>query len=329
MKKLLLAFLLLALPALGQVVGGGGRAFVFVGAASGLPAACNVGQIAFATDATAGQNIYECASANTWTQQLGATPGGTTGQIQYNNSGVLAGKFVLPAANGTTGDFLTSSGSTTSAWTWTTPTTVGGSPAVGDIYYVSGTNTALTLADVAAGSMLCSGGVTTAPSYCNTLSSLVMTGALTPQTTGGIVGTTAANSANAGSVGEVATCTIATGSSVTLGTGTTSNVCSINTLSAGDWDCNGAVDFTFGATTSYTNLVGSISTTTATLGAQDSKFDYETAANVPTASADATWVLPTVRVNISSATQVFLVAQATFSISSLKAYGTLRCRRMR
>ncbi len=117
-------------------------------------------------------------------------------------------------------------------------------------------------------------------------------GSLTTSQTGGIVGTTTNNNANAGSVGEVQSCTVATGASVALTTNTTANICSINTLPAGDWDCAGAVDYTFGATTSYTNLVGGISTTSATLGGQDTKFDYETAPNVPTATADATWPLP-------------------------------------
>jgi hypothetical protein len=157
---------------------------------------------------------------------------------------------------------------------------------------------------------------------------VVATSTITPSQTAGIVGTTTNNSANAGSVGEVISSTIATGSSVSLSTGATSNITSIS-LTAGDWDCTGAVDFTFGATTSYTNLVGSISTTTGTLGAQDSKFDFETPAAVPTAGADATFALPVVRELLSGTTTVFLVAQGTFTVSTLKAYGTIRCRGVR
>lgn len=37
-----------------------------------LPAACTVGQRFFKTNATAGQNIYACTSANIWTQQGGS-----------------------------------------------------------------------------------------------------------------------------------------------------------------------------------------------------------------------------------------------------------------
>jgi hypothetical protein len=169
------------------------------------------------------------------------------------------------------------------------------------------------------------GNTAPAPGAFTTLSS---TGNFTPSQTNGIVGTTTNNNANAGSIGELVTSVIATGSSVTLATGVTSNITSVS-LTAGDWDCSGAVDFTFGATTSYTNLIGSISTTTGTIGGQDSKFDFETPASVPTAGADATFTLPIVRQLLSGTTTVFLVAQGTFTVSTLKAYGTIRCRRVR
>lgn len=147
---------------------------------------------------------------------------------------------------------------------------------------------------------------------------------------GGVVGTVTNDSATAGSVGELIsgtvvanTTSLSTGTSVNVGTGT--NI----TLTAGDWDCDGAVNFTYGATTSITNLAGGVSTTTGTLPAQDSFFDYETAAQVPTAGAVATWVVPTARVSVAGSTSVFLVTQATFTVSTVKAGGTIRCRRMR
>jgi len=152
--------------------------------------------------------------------------------------------------------------------------------------------------------------------------------AIIPDQTAGLTGTTTNNNANAGAVGEYVTATIATGASVALGTGVTSNITSIS-LTAGDWDVTGAVDFTFGATTSYTNLIGSVSTTTGTIGAQDSKFDFETPAAVPTAGADSTFPVPVVRFSLSGTTTVFLVAQGTFTVSTLKAYGTIRARRVR
>lgn len=37
-----------------------------------LPTNCSIGQLFFKTDATAGQAVYQCASANTWTQEGGS-----------------------------------------------------------------------------------------------------------------------------------------------------------------------------------------------------------------------------------------------------------------
>ena len=143
-----------------------------------------------------------------------------------------------------------------------------------------------------------------------------------------LFGTTTNDNAAAGSIGEYIKSTVATGASVALTTDVVANVTSVS-LTAGDWDCTGVVDFTFGATTSYTNLVGGISTTSATLGGQDTAFDFETPAAVPTAGADASWVVPTVRLSLAATTTVYLIAKGTFTVAGLNAYGTIRCRRVR
>jgi len=59
-----------------------------------LPATCVTGQEYFKTDVAAGSNKYLCTSANTWTPITGGgggTPGGSNGQIQYNNAGAFGG----------------------------------------------------------------------------------------------------------------------------------------------------------------------------------------------------------------------------------------------
>jgi hypothetical protein len=98
MKKLLLALLLVTSSAYGQVFRPTGP-FVYTGALAGIPATCAVGTLSFITNATAGQNIYECASANTWTQQTGGggTPAGSSGDIQTNNAGAFGA--ITPGAN--------------------------------------------------------------------------------------------------------------------------------------------------------------------------------------------------------------------------------------
>lgn len=142
------------------------------------------------------------------------------------------------------------------------------------------------------------------------------------------VGTITNDNAETGYIGEYVTSTVATGSSVALTTATTANVTSIS-LTAGDWDVRGAVDFTFGATTSVTNLTGGISQTSATLGGQDSFFDFATPAIIPTAAKDSVFPCPTTRISLAATTTIYLVAQGTFTASTLKAYGTLSARRAR
>jgi hypothetical protein len=50
---------------------------VIVAATTGaLPGTCAAGELAFVSGATAGQQIYECSAANTWTQQVAGSGGG-------------------------------------------------------------------------------------------------------------------------------------------------------------------------------------------------------------------------------------------------------------
>lgn len=89
MKKIL-ALLLLALfvtPAFSQVVGGGGAAPLLGAKGTTLPATCTIGQIFFKTNASAGANIYNCTSANSWTAQGSA--GGTGCTVSGSNNQML------------------------------------------------------------------------------------------------------------------------------------------------------------------------------------------------------------------------------------------------
>lgn len=150
-----------------------------------------------------------------------------------------------------------------------------------------------------------------------------------------VLGTTANDSASAGFLGEFVTATVATGSAVALVTGVTSNVTSIS-LTAGDWDVSGTVDLNFAATTSYTQLTAGISLTSATLAGQagggglgtDPNSAFATPAQVPTALPFSIEIAP-VRISLSATTTVFLVANATFTVSTLAAFGTIRARRVR
>ena len=150
-----------------------------------------------------------------------------------------------------------------------------------------------------------------------------------------IKGTGTNDNAAAGAVGELITATVASGAAVVLTTAVPANVTSIS-LTAGDWDITGVVDYTFAGTTSYTQLLESISLTSATLSSQAGGgglgTDPNTSFAVPAAIPGAlpfTRALPTVRLSIAATTTVFLVAQAAFTVAALSAYGTIRARRAR
>lgn len=142
------------------------------------------------------------------------------------------------------------------------------------------------------------------------------------------------DSAAAGNVGELITATVAAGSAVSLTTATSANVTSIS-LTAGDWDVSAQVVHNAAATTSITLLQIGISATSATLPTQVGGSGIGTdplgierrAASVP-AGALTTAVGP-VRVSLAATTTIYLVANDTFTVSTMSAYGTLRARRER
>lgn len=119
MKKLFLVAVLAAAAAFGQYIPKGGvSVYPNVGA---LPATCRVGQLAFVSAATAGQQIYECSSTNVWTQQLnsggggGATIGATTNLIKGDGAGNGVDSTIAPATVGLTTSPLSQFAATTSA----------------------------------------------------------------------------------------------------------------------------------------------------------------------------------------------------------------------
>jgi hypothetical protein len=128
--------------------------------------------------------------------------------------------------------------------------------------------------------------------------------------------------------GEAIQSTIAVGSAVSLTTGTSATVTSIS-LPAGEWDINGQVDYRAGATTSITILTQGISTTAATLGAQDTFSRSVSAAFVPTASNDVGLPIRGQLLTLTATTTIYLVANATFTLSTLSAYGTIQARRIK
>jgi hypothetical protein len=136
-------------------------------------------------------------------------------------------------------------------------------------------------------------------------------------------GTTTNDNAPAGGVGEYIEAVVLTGSAVTLTTMTPANVASIS-LTAGDWDVSGTVQTVAGGTTVTQYLIVSVGATSATVVAP---FMEISSANAAGGSVGLPSQLT--RVSIAATTTIYLVAQAGFTISTLKAFGTIRARRMR
>lgn len=160
-----------------------------------------------------------------------------------------------------------------------------------------------------------------------TTGNLEIAGALTPSTTGGIVGTTTNNNATAGSVGEHVTASAAS-TVVALTTATAANMTSIS-LTAGDWDVSGTCVFQTAATTSVTLTRCGVSTTSATFGADGTYTSSTFAAVVPGAVEYADAVSPVTRVSLAATTTVYLVGLSNFTVSTQTAGGVIRARRVR
>lgn len=130
------------------------------------------------------------------------------------------------------------------------------------------------------------------------------------------------------SLGQVVSSSVASGSAVALTSTTPASVTSI-TLTEGDWTVFGVTAFLPAATTSITSYTGGASGVSATLGAVGDYFTFTTNAVVPGAVGQI-FANPVTRVVVPAGQSVtiYLVARATFTVSTLGAYGSISARRM-
>jgi hypothetical protein len=140
---------------------------------------------------------------------------------------------------------------------------------------------------------------------------------------GGIQGVTNGSNAAAGNVGEYQSVTVST--AVSLTTTTYINIASLS-LTAGDWDVQGVVDYLPAASTVIGEQVASISTASATTGGLG--FTAAIAGAVVTGTGH---VIPTPvsRLSLTTTTTVYLVGWASFNTSTCTAQGFLSARRIR
>ena len=163
------------------------------------------------------------------------------------------------------------------------------------------------------------GGVTPSTGAFTTISA---TGLITPSTTNGIKGTTAADNANAGSLGEAPT---NSAGPTSLSPGVTLNIAS-QPLTAGDWDVECVAQTQPAGTTTTSQFILGVSTTSATFGSLGTF--TQLSSGVPAGGVTAVGT-PTVRVNVSSSTTTYCVLNVNFAVSTMQAFGYLRARRVR
>ena len=157
----------------------------------------------------------------------------------------------------------------------------------------------------------------------------VLAGTPTISLPAGLTGTVAGDNAASGIIGEVVSAIKAVGAAVALTTATPANILSIS-LTAGDWDVTGLVNFTGGSATTAAGglFTGGINTVSATVPTDGS----ETPVGVPavtTTSFLAGTAVQKKRINVTGTTTVYLVGEATFSAGTVGGYGAIIARRVR
>lgn len=143
--------------------------------------------------------------------------------------------------------------------------------------------------------------------------------------TSSIPGTTTNDNATAGNVGEYVESKVASGSAVSLTTATSTNITSIS-LTAGDWDVTGNINY-IGASATITGKISGISSTSATLPTDGT--EVYSGVNVTLLNNTDGTTLATKRISISGTTTVYLVGQTTFSAGTVTAFGYISARRVR
>jgi len=243
-----------------------------------------------------------------WVSAIVGTNTVTTDTVQT----ITAQKtFSQPIVGSITGNSATS----------TTATTLQNARTIAISGAVTGTATSFDgSANISIPATITSGATITSPNLAGTA-----TGSLTSTVLQGVTSGVAAAS---GFVGEIISSTIAVGSAVSLTSTVTSDVTSIS-LPAGEWYINGQVNYRAAATTSITILTQGISSTSATLGAQNTFSRNVSGAFVPTASVDVCLPVRGQALSLTTTTTVYLVANSTFTVAALSAYGTIQARRVR
>jgi hypothetical protein len=262
------------------------------------------------------------AGVPTWATELSLALGGTNANLTASNGGIFystASAGAILAGTATARQMLQSGASTTPAWsttTWPATTTIN------TLLYSSAASVISALA-TANSSVLVTNG-TGVPAWGTTLPGVTFSANISfSTTTNGITGTTAADNATAGTVGEFKSSVITQASPTSITNNSSANVTSVS-LTAGDWDVWGNV----GANTSgaIQGIAGGINTTTGTLPNSELYSYLNLGAGAIGSLTGIT--VPMIRANISSTTTYYLVINVG-GTGTLSGYGGIYARRRR
>ncbi|WP_155122875.1 beta strand repeat-containing protein [Burkholderia ubonensis] len=266
------------------------------------------------------------ATSFTVTTAIGVASGGT-GRSTLTAHGVLIGEgtsAINQTSAGTAGQPLLSGGASADP-NWGTLAPASGGTGLTSITahgVMIGEGTSNVSTVVGTAGQVLVGNTGADPAFGTTVGGLTFTAAITPQSTGGIVGTTTNDNANAGSVGEFVS---ATGTGISLTTGVVANITSVP-LTAGDWDVTGGVFFNPAGSTTTSGVNAWVSSTSATFPANG----HYSAFNFSSPAGAGNGIPTTVeRFSLAANTTVFLSAAANFAVSTMTATGFIRARRVR
>lgn len=251
-----------------------------------------VGNIAGAPAVPIGVSVPSCSAAN--------------GALKWTtNAGFSCGTaFALTSGN------LSQFASTTSAQLATVLSDETGTGT--SVFSTSPTLTTPTIAGAAL-----SGTFSGTPTFSG---AVAFSSSITPSQTAGIVGTTTSNNANAGSIGEFVN---AQGTGVSLTSGINTNIASIS-LTAGDWDVKGNIEFVPAGGASLTAMVSSVNSTSATMQSAPARGVLQF--STPTIQTVAA---PMLRFSLAATTTIYLVGQASWTGGTATATGYVSARRVR
>ena len=320
----------LAVSAAGTV----GQVLTSAGAGTPTWSAAATGTVTSVAQSFTGGLISVAGSPITTSGTLALTVAGTSGGIPYfssastwatsalltNNAIMLGGGAAATPKTTTTGTgVVTALGvNTGTAGAFVVNGGALGTPSSGTVTNLTGT-----------ASININGTVGATTANTGAFTTIIASSTITPSQTAGIVGTTTNNAADAGSVGEVITSSVAVGAAVSLVNNTAKTVTSIS-LTAGDWDVFGTIAFNGGGTTNTTLLIGGVNTTNNTLPSLYEELASQNAAlAAPFGTSPVGFTIPTTRVSLSGTTTYYLVAYALFSVSTCTGFGRITARRSR